>query len=137
MVQHFDHYRTVVGKDKIAKQCPDRINKFVVLLKDGTTTEFVERRNAEKCPDSRGMTTVCLNQEEIDVYWSESRRLESEAFDLWYKDLQEDYDYMTPAIFDLCYNKAYEDGHSSGYDEVANYMISITSFAEEILKART
>jgi hypothetical protein len=50
-------------------------------------------------------------------------------------DLREQYADLPVAVFNLCYSQAYDRGHSSGYDEVANYMIDIVYFAQKIIEA--
>jgi DNA repair exonuclease SbcCD ATPase subunit len=41
---------------------------------------------------------------------------------------------MDEEIYNLCYSYAWEMGHSSGYDEVANYMYDLDDLAEKIIE---
>ncbi len=41
---------------------------------------------------------------------------------------------LSPSMFDIVYSKAYEDGHSGGYHEVASKFDELESFAMQILK---
>ena len=46
--------------------------------------------------------------------------------DLGYDNSEED-----KKVFDLIYSRAYEDGHSSGFNEVYNYLLDYDSFVKE------
>lgn len=68
--------------------------------------------------------------------WKEAReKVYTKANKIWYNNLRSEYSYLSNEVFKICYNKAYDDGHSYGYDEVANYMIDYVYFAEQIIDA--
>jgi hypothetical protein len=81
----------------------------------------------------------CNNQEAWDAYWNGRKVLESSARELWYASMKDEYlapnGSLSPLMFDLCYDEAYDRGHSAGYDEVANYMSSVSDFALKIKDA--
>ena len=129
MVYPIKNYRDQVGALKgepVYKEF-----KYVALLADGTTKDFAKHEDAKKV--SKLIQAVVTNEAEYIEYWENSRILENKTFALWYDGLRKDYDHLNDGLFGACYNKAYEDGHSSGYDEVANEMISVVDFAETII----
>jgi hypothetical protein len=64
--------------------------------------------------------------------WNEQNRI----LGIWKEKLRSEYSHLNDATFDACYSKAYEDGHSSGYNgEFRNCMDDITEFAWKIIKA--
>jgi hypothetical protein len=65
-----------------------------------------------------------------------NKKASQNANDIYRNALREEYSYLSDAVYDLCYSKAYDDGHSGGYDEVTNCMIDITDFAEKIVAAK-
>lgn len=60
---------------------------------------------------------------------------ENAIYEIWKNDMQAEFPNLNSRVFDLCLSTAYERGHSSGHDEVYNYMIEIARFAEEIIEA--
>lgn len=71
-----------------------------------------------------------------DEYFASRAEKESKAQDLFYKSLREEYSTLSDSLFQICYSEAYDRGHSAGYDEVANYMHSVVSFAKQVRKAK-
>lgn len=72
---------------------------------------------------------------EYDAKVAEWQEFSKTAMRIWHSSLREEYGHLSDDVFNLCYDKAYERGHSSGMDEVANYMIDIADFAEKIISA--
>lgn len=100
-------------------------------IKKGEVQEFCNESDAKSF--SNLVERVTVNQQEIDNWKQTRRELESKAFDIWHTHLRREYDYLSDAVFDLCYNKAYDDGHSAGYDEVSVEMSDIAYFAIRVL----
>lgn len=48
-----------------------------------------------------------------------------------------EYPNLSWAVFDLCFEKAWADGHAYGYNEVEYHMADVVEFANELLKANT
>lgn len=78
---------------------------------------------------------VVVNADAIESFWKQRRSLESEAARLFHSCLRQEYAELSDEAYNLCYAKAYEDGHSSGYDEVANYLAEYASFAARLYAA--
>lgn len=80
---------------------------------------------------------VCINKEEINNYLIKQDNLLNKAFDLWFSSLRNYYvhhECVSPELFQICYNEAYEQRHSGGYDEIANKMDDVVDFARKILE---
>jgi hypothetical protein len=84
--------------------------------------------------DKKLVEKMCINEEEVKNFWEEYRKEEAIGFNNWYADLRKEYSEVSDEIFELCYSKAYDEGHSSGYDEVANIIDDEVEFAKKILK---
>jgi hypothetical protein len=100
--------------------------------------------NVYTCGSEREAKAICNNTErgvqnmaEIAKFWDEQRVKENRAHELWYNKMLTEYSYLPSLdIFNLCYGRAYERGHSDGHDEIASQMSSIVEFAEAILAAK-
>lgn len=108
-----------------------------VAYKNGEVVyrSLLSREDAEKRGNTKVVERVCVNKADIDVWDEAQTQALGRAETKWYEDLREEYSELNSTIFNLCYNEAQDRGHSSGYDEVANYMIDIVDFAEKILAA--
>ena len=51
------------------------------------------------------------------------------------KELRDDYPELTDKQFGIIYDKAYEDGHSAGYDEVGLHFQDLYYFCMKFVKA--
>lgn len=78
---------------------------------------------------------IVVNQEEIDAWTAQWEQTQTLAFKLWYQSLLDDYRGLPMEVLELCYQRAYGQGHSCGYDEVAMYMDEYVEFAENIIRA--
>jgi hypothetical protein len=74
------------------------------------------------------------NQKEIDDWKANRNEALNELSERFHKELRKEYDYLSDEVYQLIYNKAYEDSHSSGLDEVANEMIDLSEIALKIYK---
>lgn len=54
---------------------------------------------------------------------------------IWKEKLRGEHYHLNDATFNVCYSKAYDDGHSAGYGEVRNTMWEVVDFAEKIIEA--
>lgn len=100
--------------------------------KDGVTYEFPDQESARNFTSL--VERVIANKEEIEQNHNTIVGAENQASQAWYNDLRKEYYYFNDTQFNLVYNMAYERGHSSGYDEVANYMIDLSTFADALLQ---
>jgi hypothetical protein len=101
--------------------------------KNGEAVEFETADAARKF--SKLFESVAKNRDEIEEYNQRLQEKEQEAVDLWFKGLRAEYSDLSDALFNMAYGEAYERGHSSGYDEVANCMIDIVDFIEKVKRA--
>lgn len=133
-MRKFDKICESIGFDRQA-QCPfqDPAPTYNAY-KNGQCFNFANREEAKKF--SKLVETVQLQNPEREKWYSDRQDLEAKAYEIWYEELKQEYSWMSVKVFNICYNKAYEDGHAYGYDEVASEMDSITDFVNEILNAR-
>lgn len=127
----YDDACAQVGYDRQSYNAPAAEYKYFAY-KNGESKEFNSMAEAKNF--SSNTEKVQTNKEEVQKYHNERRALENKASEIWHNALREEYDYLPDAIYNLCYSKAYEDGHSAGYDEVANEMIDLADMAEKIMK---
>lgn len=52
-------------------------------------------------------------------------------FAAYMEELRKEHDYAHPKVFDMAYAMAYEYGHSSGYEEVENYLVDFLDKLED------
>lgn len=111
---------------------PTREYRYVAY-KSGTATYFDDKHSANQ--HSKLVERVQVNEEDYKKEVEKYRAKEQKAFDIWYNSLREEYSNISVQVFNHCYSMAYERGHSTGYDEVANCMIDTIDFAEKIIAA--
>lgn len=117
----------------LSKSKPPAPTYKYFAYKEGKCTECSTLGEAKAL--SKNYEVVCDNQEEINAYWKVQSELEGKASEVFHRELRDEYSYIQEEVYNLCYSKAYEDGHSCGYDEVANYLYSYVEFAESIITA--
>lgn len=83
---------------------------------------------------SRNVERVAINQNEIDGFRDNQRKLEQQAAKYWYDELRAEYAHFSKRQFELVYAKAYEDGHSAGYDDVASTFDDLAYLCSEFNK---
>jgi hypothetical protein len=66
-----------------------------------------------------------------DNYWARIRELEAAANDHFETKLIDYFSELSPAQYKVCFDKAYEDAHSEGYDVVANKMEDYVQLCQE------
>lgn len=121
-----------VGYDSSNNNHPERIYTYYAY-KEGVCCSCNTEAAAKAI--SRNYEAIITNKEDINTYWKRQAELENKATEVFYNALQEEYSYLPDRVYSLCYSKAYEDGHSCGYDEVAGYLQDYVEFAESIIKA--
>lgn len=109
--------------------------KFWYGYKNGKAVQFTTKELAVSF--SRNIESVVINSAEIAKWKEKQNKKHIEAVTLWVKVLKEDYlYYVSGDVFDLCYDRAYDRGHSSGYDEVALILEDEIEFARRILATK-
>lgn len=127
-----------VGYDRNSLVGAPEVKYTYFLYKDGVATEisleqFHSTRSAQTLV---GKVATKESKAAYDAFWADLRVKEQLAADKFMEALREEFSYLDGRIFSLCYSKAYEDGHSDGYDAVANKMVDYCDFAEQILKLK-
>ena len=120
-----------VGYDRDAKQ-PETAYKYYAY-KDGKAHEFATRQEAHAF--SNLVEHAVSNKDEIHVFQDKQTKGEIAAAELWMKELRTDYLELTDKQFGVIYGKAYEDGHSAGYDEVGLHFQDLYYFCMNFHKA--
>ena len=120
-----------VGYDRTA-EWPEPIFIYFAY-KSGVAKEFDTRKEAEAF--SNNVERVIVNQSERDSFGKKQAVGEAVAAQLWMKELRADYPELTDKQFGVIYDKAYEDGHSAGYDEVGLHFQDLYYFCMNFAKA--
>lgn len=123
----------IVGYDK--KWNPPVATPKWVGYKDGKVFDCVDGEDARKRFRNYEMVTSDADKKALEDYKKNQKKLEGAASTLFHDKLRAEYDYLSDAIFNLCYSEAYDKGHAYGYDEVASCMDSVVDFADGIINA--
>lgn len=122
-----------VGYDR--NSSPPEPIKVWYGYKAGKAVKFENRDLAKTF--SENIESVVTNGAEIASWRKNQVAKQQEAIDLWVKILKDDsLDHVSSEVFDICYNRAYERGHSYGYDEVALMLDEEIEFAKRILATK-
>lgn len=109
-----------------------KINKTWFAYKEG---EVIVCKSRQEAKEHSKIIECKKDRKEYDEYWKKRKDLEYSAHQAWFIDLREEYNDLTRAVFDVLYNKAYDNGHAYGYDEVASKMSDLVDFYSDIIKA--
>ena len=120
-----------VGYDRSAER-PQTVYKYYTY-KDGKAHEFATRQEAHAF--SNLVEHAVANKDEIQAFQDKQTKAETTAAELWLKELRDDYPELTDKQFGIIYDKAYEDGHSAGYDEVGLHFQDLYYFCMNFVKA--
>ena len=120
-----------VGYDRSAER-PQTIYKYYAYI-DGKVYEFATRQEAQTF--SKLVEYAVANKVEIRAFQDKQTEAELAAAALWFKELRADYPELTDKQFGVIYGKAYEDGHSTGYDEVGLHFQDLYYFCMNFVKA--
>ena len=82
---------------------------------------------------SKTTETVVTNRQEIENFRNQCREIESRTLEVWHAELRQEHEELTDEQYKLCYQKAWEDGHSYGCDEVVLHMDDVVDFANRLL----
>jgi hypothetical protein len=110
------------------------VTKRYIGYKLGEVQYFDTEVAAKQFSNLIEVDPACTKQ--CDKFRAAQKRRENKAMMIWYTALSDEYRrYISPVVFDLCYDEAYARGHYAGYDEVANCMDSVVEFAKKVLDA--
>jgi hypothetical protein len=110
---------------------PDQ-QRVVYAYKKGEAREFTDRKEALKF--SNIVDEVWLSYPNRDRIIAQRNDAESKALDMWHAQLRAYWDMVDDKVFRVCYDEAYERGHSAGHDEVACYMHDTVAFAKRVME---
>jgi hypothetical protein len=99
--------------------------------------------NVIECEDEKTWNKFKLREKIVtpesklarDSYRTRLVELEAAANDHFETKLVDYFSELSPAQYKVCYNKAYEDAHSAGYDAVANKMEDYVQLCQEFVLA--
>lgn len=133
-MKHFDYYEELAWKSfgldpSFGKKCPPIVTGYYAY-KNGECRKYTDKASALKF--TYNIEEYPANKKELDAWHQTIRDVELRAFDLWIEDLHNEY-CISDEVFNVCYRKAYEDGHAYGYDEVRCKMDSYVDFAVDIM----
>lgn len=114
------------------QKTPPKRQYVYYAYKNGVAESFSSEVDAKQF--SHMTERVCINIDEIDVFVRDQRNGESAAVELFVSSLKQDYPDLTNSLFYIIYDKAYEQSHSYGYDEVANTFQDLYDFYNDIKK---
>lgn len=100
--------------------------------KNGTSTSFLTRTEAEQY--SKLVERVQIHEEEYENQLDTWAKWNTRVNEQWYWELKDEYDTYKPGVFLKIYEKAYDKGHSDGYDQIKWYVEDLCDFVDEILK---
>lgn len=102
-----------------------------VFMNDGTVETRATLAEAEAVGGASIKQHTFCTPEYLE--WKEEKNaLARASFDLWFNKLRAEYQDLPQDVFDLCYNRAYSDSHSSGWDGVAEEMTDVVDFVYRI-----
>lgn len=123
-----------VGYDP-KESCPITRVKVYWAYRKGETKECASKEEASQFSENYESGYTPESTVAWDAYWDARRKKEGEALNLWYRELRAYYDMFTDAQFSVCYGRAYSEGHSAGYDEVASELADLADFIQQFQKA--
>ena len=101
--------------------------------KDGKVIgEFDSEKEAKQFANI--VEKVLINKAEAKQHAEQVSNINSQIYDIWYTALREEYSDLSDDQFNICYDMAYDRGHSCGHDEVANYMIDVHEWAVKLIQ---
>jgi|GEM_PF-3266265 len=119
-----------VGYDR-RKSAPAKNVKHLAY-KNGEVREFKSAIEARRF--SSLVETCVINKKEIDEFLNRQRELESAAIAVWLKSLHDEYSDLTDGQFNVIYCRAYDDGHSAGFDEIHNHFSDLYDLCKTFMK---
>lgn len=124
----YQYYCDLVGLDSLAyKKQPEIKHTYVIYV-----NQQAKEVSLDLYREHKGAKEIVKDATLHEAFWKAQDAIRQQSTDLWYNDLKAEYG-VSDKLFDLCYNMAYDRGHSSGYDEVAMHMHEIVDFAEKVL----
>ena len=127
--------------DEFYNTRPQATKTYYVYGK-GTATAFTSKPEAIQFAKSNNymvnnIETVVTKGEGIEEFNDTYNKIKTLTEDRWIAELYSEYGSgLSIKQLDIVYNKAYNDGHACGHDEVAMYFSDFVDFAINILNAK-
>lgn len=118
------------------KACPIQSIKIVYAYKNGTVKKFDNITDAKKFSSITEVVDDPKSKARWTAWWKIRLEQQAHVNDILEKELRLEYSHLSDQVYNLCYDEAYDRGHSGGFDEVAAIMESVVAFAEDIMKAK-
>lgn len=128
-MKQYSYYKAIVGEEPVI------IPPIYAYYAYSNGEVKVCNTKAEATGFSENIERFFSNKKEHTDSLAEYHQYQSKVGELWLADLRKEYDYLSDEVFEECYSEAYDRGHSSGYDEVVNYLDETTEFARRIIAA--
>lgn len=107
--------------------------KYTLLgYKDGNVIECQDESTWNKFKLKERIVTK-ESQLLWDNFWNTQHEYENLANHNFSEKLKEYFSELSPAQYDLCYNKAYDYAHSEGFDSVADKMEEYVEMCKEFV----
>lgn len=99
-----------------------------VVVKCNTVAEYDKFKLKEKVPTEKSKLAY-------DTFRTEQINLGIAANEHFFQKLKDHFSELSPSQFNLCWSKAWDVGHSEGYDSVANYLEEYVEICQEFILA--
>lgn len=104
--------------------------------KMGATTQHNSMVEARNVSSNTEKVAEPKSKAAHEAFWFARKALEAQAFDAWYDELKAEHSDLTEPQFNSIYSKAYDDGHSAGYDEVALHFSILYDFVMQFVSLK-
>jgi hypothetical protein len=109
---------------------PEKVYVYYAY-RGGVVKEFSNKREASDFSANMERKELPSSIDASNLYWNRRKEVSNLAHLNWFKDLELVFDEVPKAVFTICYNAAYDRGHSNGYDAVAEILEDYISMAKE------
>lgn len=132
MAQFYRQAESESGLDEFRTKNPMPIRIYeYVALKDGCLYRFDTIKKAQAV--SRLIESIWINRDEYKDWSEKYTKLQNQTNEIWRKKLF-DYHGIAKPLFDIAMSRAYDRGHSAGYEEVESILEDEVEYIEKIMK---
>jgi hypothetical protein len=133
------HFKYIESCDEVGfiashKDAP-QIEYNLIAYVDGTVIHCSDVASWDKFMLKKKVPTPESKKAYV-AYFENYSSLKSKAKEHFINKLKEYFSELSPAQFDLCWSKAWEKGHSNGYDEAASYLEECVELCQEFVLAQ-
>ena len=117
-------------------RCPYVIEWTYFAYKGGKAIEFYSMSEAKAHSKNAEKVENVESKKLRDVWYSLRSEQEHEVYNVWHLELRTEYTDLSEKLFNVCFDKAWDEGHSNGCDEVTIHMEEFVTFANDILSSQ-